>query len=58
MEYITLILASDMAVYFIIYIGCVFFIGAITNKRAEDYKWSVLQMVIIALVSYYFLNHC
>lgn len=51
MEYITLILVSAMAVYFI-YISYVFFRGAITNKRVEDYKWLVLQMVIIALVSY------
>lgn len=51
MEYITLILVSAMAVYFI-YISYVFFKGAITNKRVEDYKWLVLQMVIVALVSY------
>lgn len=51
MEYITLILVSAMAVYFI-YISYVFFRGEITNKRAEDYKWLVLQMVIVALVSY------
>lgn len=51
MEYITLILVSAMAVYFI-YISYVFFRGAIANKRIEDYKWLILQMVIIALVSY------
>lgn len=51
MEYITLIMVSAMAVYFI-YISYVFFRGAITNKRVEDYKWLVLQMVIVALVSY------
>lgn len=51
MEYITLILVSAMAVYFI-YISYVFFRGAITSKRVEDYKWLVLQMVIVALVSY------
>lgn len=51
MEYITLILVSAMAVYFI-YISYVFFRGVITNKRVEDYRWFILQMVIIALVSY------
>lgn len=51
MEYITLILVSAMAVYFV-YISYVFFRGAIANKRVEDYKWLILQMVIIALVSY------
>ena len=51
MEYITLILVSVMAVYFI-YISYVFFRGVITNKRVEDYRWFILQMVIIALVSY------
>lgn len=51
MEYITLILVSAMAVYFI-YIGYAFFGGVIANKRAENYKWLVLQMVIMALVSY------
>ena len=51
MEYITLILVSAMAVYFI-YISYVFFRGEITNKRIENYRWLVLQMVIIALVSY------
>ena len=51
MEYITLILVSVMAVYFI-YISYVFFRGVITNKRIEDYKWLLLQMVIIALISY------
>lgn len=51
MEYITLIMVSAMAVYFV-YISYVFFRGAIANKRVEDYKWLILQMVIIALVSY------
>ena len=51
MEYITLILVSAMAVYFI-YISYAFFGGVIANKRIEDYRWLVLQMVIIALVSY------
>lgn len=51
MEYITLIVVFAMAVYFI-YISYVFFRGAIANKRVEDYKWLILQMVIIALVSY------
>ena len=51
MEYITLIMVSAMAVYFI-YISYIFFRGAITNKRVEDYKWLILQMVIIALISY------
>ena len=40
-----------MAVYFI-YISYIFFRGVITNKRIEDYKWLLLQMVIIALISY------
>ena len=51
MEYITLIMVSAMAVYFI-YISYVFFRGIITNKYAENYKWFILQMVIIDLVSY------
>lgn len=51
MEYITLIVVSAMAVYFI-YISYTFFRGVIANKRVEDYKWLILQMVIIALVSY------
>lgn len=51
MEYITLILVSAMAVYFV-YISYVFFRGVITNKRVEDYRWFILQMVIIALISY------
>lgn len=51
MKYITLIMVSAMAVYFI-YIAYVFFRGIITNRRVEDYKWFILQMVIIALVSY------
>lgn len=51
MEYITLILVSAMAVYFV-YISYTFFRGVIANKRVEDYKWLILQMVIIALVSY------
>lgn len=51
MEYITLILVSAMAVYFV-YISYTFFGGVIANKRIEDYRWLVLQMVIIALVSY------
>lgn len=51
MEYITLILVSAMAVYFI-YISYAFFGGVIANKRIKDYRWLVLQMVIIALVSY------
>lgn len=51
MEYITLIMVSAMAVYFV-YISYTFFRGVIANKRAEGYKWLVLQMVIVALVSY------
>lgn len=51
MEYITLIMVSAMAVYFI-YISYTFFRGVIANKRVEDYRWFILQMVIIALVSY------
>ena len=51
MEYITLIMVSAMAVYFV-YMSYVLFGGIIANKRVEDYKWFVLQMVIIALVSY------
>ena len=51
MEYITLILVSAMAVYFI-YISYAFFGGVIANKRVEDYRWLVLQMVVVALVSY------
>ena len=51
MKYITLILVSAMAVYFV-YISYVFFRGTIANKRVEDYKWLILQMVIIALVCY------
>ena len=51
MEYITLILVSAMAVYFV-YISYTFFGGVIANKRIENYRWLVLQMVIIALVSY------
>lgn len=51
MEYIALIMVSAMAVYFI-YISYAFFRGVIANKYAEDYKWLVLQMVIITLVSY------
>ena len=51
MEYITLIMVSAMAVYFI-YISYTFFGGVIANKHVENYKWLVLQMVIIALVSY------
>ncbi len=54
MEYITLIMVSAMAVYFI-YINCIFFGGVIANKHVENYKWLVLQMVIIALVSYIML---
>lgn len=51
MEYITLILVSAMAVYFV-YISYVFFGGIIANKYVENYRWFILQMVIIALVSY------
>lgn len=51
MEYITLIMVSAMAVYFV-YISYVFFGGVIANKHVENYKWLILQMVIIALVSY------
>lgn len=51
MEYITLILVSAMAVYFV-YISYVLFGGVIANKHVESYKWLVLQMVIMALVSY------
>lgn len=51
MEYITLILVSAMAVYFV-YISYVFFEGIIANKHVENYRWFILQMVIIALVSY------
>ena len=51
MEYITLILVSAMAVYFV-YISYVFFERIIANKHVENYRWFILQMVIIALVSY------
>lgn len=51
MEYITLIMVSAMAVYFV-YISYIFFWGVIANKHVESYKRLVLQMVIIALVSY------
>ena len=51
MEYITLILVSAMAVYFI-YISYILFGGIIANKHVENYRWFILQMVIIALVSY------
>lgn len=51
MEYITLIMVSAMAVYFI-YISYVLFGGIIANKHVENYKWFILQMMIIALVSY------
>lgn len=51
MEYITLILVSAMAVYFV-YISYVFFGGIIANKHVENYRWFILQMVIITLVSY------
>lgn len=51
MEYITLILVSAMAVYFV-YISYVLFGGVIANKHVENYKWLVLQMIVIALVSY------
>lgn len=51
MEYITLIVVSAMAVYFI-YISYVLFGGVIANKHVENYKWFILQMMIIALVSY------
>ena len=51
MEYIALILVSAMAVYFI-YISYVLFSGVIANKYVENYKWLILQMVIVALVSY------
>lgn len=51
MEYIALILVSAMAVYFI-YISYAFFRGIIANKHVENYKWFILQMMIIALVSY------
>ena len=51
MEYITLIMVSAMAVYFV-YISYVLFGGVIANKHVENYKWFILQMVIIALISY------
>ena len=51
MEYIALIMVSAMAVYFI-YISYVLFGGIIANKHVENYKWFILQMVIIALISY------
>lgn len=51
MEYITLIMVSAMAVYFI-YVSYTFFGGVIANKHVENYKWLILQMIIIALVSY------
>lgn len=51
MKYITLIMVSAMAVYFV-YISYTFFRGVIANKRVEDYKWLILQMVVIALISY------
>lgn len=51
MKYITLIVVFAMAVYFV-YISYTFFRGVIANKRIDDYKWLILQMVVIALVSY------
>lgn len=51
MEYIALVMVSAMAVYFV-YISYVFFGGIIANKHVENYRWFILQMVIIALVSY------
>ena len=51
MEYITLILVSAMAVYFV-YISYVFFGGIIATKHVENYRWFILRMVIIALISY------
>lgn len=51
MKYIALIMVSAMAVYFV-YISYTFFREVIANKRVEDYKWLILQMVVIALVSY------
>lgn len=51
MEYITLILVSAMAVYFV-YICYVFFGGVIANKHVENCRWLILQMVIVAIVSY------
>ena len=51
MEYITLILVSAMAVYFV-YISYILFGGVIANKHVENYRWFILQMVIIALASY------
>lgn len=51
MEYITLITVSAMAVYFV-YISYVFFGGVIANKHVENYKWLILQMVVVTLVSY------
>ena len=51
MEYITLIMVSAMAVYFV-YICYAFFGGVIANKHVESYKWLILQMIIIALVGY------
>lgn len=51
MEYIALIIVSAMAVYFV-YISYIFFGGVIANKHVESYKWLILKMVIIALVSY------
>lgn len=51
MKYITLIMVFAMAVYFV-YISYTFFRGVIANKRIDDYKWLILQMVVIALVSY------
>lgn len=51
MEYITLIMVSAMAVYFV-YISYILFGGVIANKHVENYKWLVLQMIVMALVSY------
>jgi hypothetical protein len=44
-------MVSAMAVYFI-YIAYVFFRGIITNRHEENYRWFILQMIIIAIVSY------
>ena len=50
MEYITLILVSAMAVYFI-YISYMFFSGIINGRKTSYGEFSI-KMIIVALVSY------
>lgn len=50
MEYITLILVSAMAVYFI-YVCNLLFRG-ILNNSDKNYKEYLIKMIVVALVSY------